>query len=395
MSDMKQLLDTMELIHYITINKDKVFVLLIKGQNYIREIIPDIIILKKFGIKFVIVIDFEDKMKKIEDINNDFTKTIWEIAAVLKKHSLSPMSILGTNISVKKREDSTLARILDIELDTIKYALSKNKIPVIAPLGMDFRGHYHIVSARDLALEVSKQLQPSTIFYISNIEGIKQNDKIVQFLHYESIVKIIEKDEESKPILDILKYSKRVMDEGIRDISILDYKTGNIYTKVLTYDIAGTLISKVDEESIREADIEDINSIYLLIRNETLKNNILPITEEEIEVYINNYLVYVVDSSVVAVGTLKYFGNCAEIAKIATYPRYQGGKKAKALCFELVNKAIKEGLDFVFGLTVNIGMEKLFLSLGFNEIDRSNLPEEWKKNYDFSRPSKSYIKYLK
>lgn len=396
MSNIKKLLDTMELIHYIKINKGKVFVLLIKGQNYIRDIIPDIIILQSFDIKFVIAIEYtEEEKQKIEHINQKFTQIIWEIAAMLKKHSLSPMSILGTNISVKKRDDNDYAQISEIEWDTLKYALLNNKIPVVAPFGMDYRGNYHLVDAKDLALEIAKELSPATIFYISEVEGIKINENVQQFLNYKQVMELIEKNifEKSK-VDDILKYAIKVMDAGIKDISVLSYDTGNIYKKILTYDIAGTLISKVDEEIIRIAEIEDISSIYLLIKNEMERNNILPVTEEEIEETINEYMVYDIDNSVIAAGKLKYYGEGAEIAKIATYPRYQGGKKAKQLCMELVKKAEKENLKFVFGLTINPGMMRLFESIGFKEIARENLPEEWKENYDFKRPSKAFIKYI-
>ena len=35
-------------------------------------------------------------------------------------------------------------------------------------------------------------------------------------------------------------------------------------------------------------------------------------------------------------------------------------------------------------------MWQFFLGLGFVEIDRATLPEEWQKGYDLSRPSKGF-----
>ena len=41
-----------------------------------------------------------------------------------------------------------------------------------------------------------------------------------------------------------------ILDRGIKEFSILKGETGNIYQEVLTYDISGTVISKVDDETI-------------------------------------------------------------------------------------------------------------------------------------------------
>ena len=121
------------------------------------------------------------------------------------------------------------------------------------------------------------------------------------------------------------------------------------------------------------------------------RNNLLPVNEDGIEDDIDSYIVYEIDKSIVAVGKLSYYDeNIAEIAKIATFPRYQGGQRAREVCKALIDKAKEEGLEGVFGLTINPAMMKLFQSLGFEEIDRADLPEKWKEHYDFSRPSKAF-----
>ncbi len=397
MSNIKKLLDTMELIHYIKISKEKFFVFLIKGENYIREIIPDIIILQSFSIKVLLVIDYAEEDKQaVKQINRKFTDALMEISAMLKKHSISPMPISGTNIAVKIKEQGKYPKIKEIELDTVKYAFANHKIPVVSPIGMDYRGNYHFLDSKELTLYLAKELCPSTIFYISDVDGIYINKKLHQFLTYNQVKEVMgTKFILDERVLDILEYSLNAMDHGIKEISILGHETGSIYKKVLTYDIAGTLISKVNDEKIREADIEDINSIYLLVKNEMDKNNILPISEEEIEESIEDYMVYDIDGSVIAAGKIKrYEGECAEIAKIATYPRYQGGKKAQKLCIELAEKARAKGMKYVFGLTVNPGMMSLFESIGFVATSRENLPKNWQEQYDFSRPSKAFIKYF-
>jgi N-acetylglutamate synthase-like GNAT family acetyltransferase len=60
----------------------------------------------------------------------------------------------------------------------------------------------------------------------------------------------------------------------------------------------------------------------------------------------------------------------------------------------LLEEAQKEGLKAVFVLGKDPRMERTFGALGFEEIDRTELPAEWQDGYDVSRPSRAFIKYL-
>jgi N-acetylglutamate synthase-like GNAT family acetyltransferase len=60
----------------------------------------------------------------------------------------------------------------------------------------------------------------------------------------------------------------------------------------------------------------------------------------------------------------------------------------------LLEEAQKEGLEAVFVLGKDPRMERTFGALGFEEIDRAELPAEWQDGYDMSRPSRAFIKYL-
>lgn len=400
-NNIKKLLDTMELIHYIEKFKNKIFVLVVTGEVDIRDIIPDIIILQSFNIKVVIVIGYTEKYKDIAlmDMNNKVTDIILEISGLLKRNDLDPLPSMGTEVFARKLKDrSEYARITGFDLETIEFALKHNKIPIIAPLGIDDRGRYHKLDEKEIALELACKINSNTIFYVSEVDGIEINNKKYQYLNYNQVKDILDKDNiEDKVTKEILSFSYDVMNRGIKEFSILKGETGNIYQEVLTYDISGTVISKVDDEKIRRAEIEDISSIYLLIKNEVARNNLLPVNEDGIEDDIDSYIVYEIDNSIVAVGKLSYYDeNIAEIAKIATFPRYQGGQRAREICKALIEKAREEGLEGVFGLTINPAMMKLFQNLGFEEIDRADLPEKWKEHYDFSRPSRAfYMELLK
>lgn len=392
MENIKTLLDTMELIHYIEKYKDKILVFVVTGKVYIRDIIPDIIILQSFNIKVMLVIGYNEKIKEysVDELNRKMSEIILEISSMLKKNNLDPMPSMGTEVFAKDIKTSEYKKVSGFDIETFEFALKNNKIPIIAPIGMNARGKYLKLDEKDVAMELAIAFKATTVFFISEVDGITLNGNRIQFLTYKDAKKIIGNKNISDNIEDIILYGIKLMEKDIKEFSILEGKTGNIYKEVLTYDISGTLIGKGDDEIIRSADIEDVPSIYLLIKNEMTKKNILPVREDDIEKTVEDYVVYEIDNSIVAAGKLNYYGNVGEIAKMATLPRYQGGKKAKSVCLNLIEKAKEEKLEYVFGLTINESMAKLFISLGFVAVKRESFPIEWQNKYDFTRPSRGF-----
>ncbi|OQY08670.1 MAG: hypothetical protein B6I28_04485 [Fusobacteriia bacterium 4572_132] len=387
MSKIDKLLNTMELVHYMEKFKNKVFIFVVTEKNYIRDIIPDIIILQSFNIKVVLILGYKED-EELEKLMQENNKMILKISSVLKKNHLNPLPFLGSEIYTKKIDGKV--EITGFDTEILKFALNKNKIPIIMPTGMDKRGNYNKLDGKEIALELAKTIKSDMVYLISELDGIEVNGEKRQFLNYSEVIKILKRtDKLDNKTKEILEYSLRLMDFGV-DCGILKGETGNIYGEVFSYDTYGTLIKKVDDERIRNAYIEDVQSIYLLIKNEVNSNNILPIKEDDIEEEISDYIVYDVDNSIVALGKLNDYNEAAEIAKIATFPRYQGGKKAKKLCEKLIKKAAKKGKKYVFGLSVNDKMIRLFEGLNFYEVDRENLPMKWKENYDFTRPSRAF-----
>jgi N-acetylglutamate synthase-like GNAT family acetyltransferase len=91
---------------------------------------------------------------------------------------------------------------------------------------------------------------------------------------------------------------------------------------------------------------------------------------------------------------LKRYGTWAELGAATSLSRERGRRRAGALSLRLLEEAQKEGLEAVFVLGKDPRMERTFGALGFEEIDRAQLPAEWQDGYDMSRPSKAFVKYL-
>ena len=392
MSGFSKLLQTMELIHYIEKFKNRIIILVVRGKMDIRDIIPDIIVLQSFNIKVALIIgNIEDYSRQRElSFNEAAVEIIMDISSILKKNRLKPFISLGSEI-IASNDGGEYGKILSID-DSIKKAIDDNKISVIVPLGMDVRGNYYKILLDDLSLELAKELNSEDIYILSEKDGVSIGGVPYKFLNYNQVWEVVDKDVfEDERVESTMKFALRAMESGIKNIGIISGNTGNIYTELLTYDISGTFISRAEDENIRRAKIDDILSIYLLIKNEVERDNILPVAEKDIEEELNNYIVYEVDSSIIGVGKLNDYGDSVEIAKLAMLPRYRGGKRAGNICRELVKKARVDGKKQVFGLTINRSMMKLFEDIGLKEVKREVLPKKWQEKYDFSRPSKAYL----
>jgi len=177
------------------------------------------------------------------------------------------------------------------------------------------------------------------------------------------------------------------------EIILLDNDPGSLFEEIFTHRGRGTLFTENYPNIIRKAEPKDIQDILLILRSYFEDGKIVLIDEESISKSIADFFVYTVNGAIVATTKLTDFGESAELAKFATLPRYQGKGRARELARHMIEVAWDQGKKQVFALSIEESMWRFFLQLGFKEIDRQELPEQWRKQYDFTRPSKAFIRY--
>ena len=124
------------------------------------------------------------------------------------------------------------------------------------------------------------------------------------------------------------------------------------------------------------------------------KARLLPVDENDIAADIGGFWLCEVDDQLVAVMRLKRYGTWAELGAATSLSRERGRRHSGALVVRLLDEAKKEGLAAVFVLGKDTRMASTFGALGFEEIDRSELPAQWKEHYDMSRPTRAFVKYV-
>ena len=166
----------------------------------------------------------------------------------------------------------------------------------------------------------------------------------------------------------------------------------NLFREVFTHLGSGTLFSEDYSNVFRQASLSDARDIALLMRPYIRSGAVLPINEDDVAGNINSYFLYSVNEQVVAAARLIDYGKAYEIGKLVTLPRYQRKGRARKLIKQLLEKAAADGKEYIFSLTTEERMGDFFESCGLKEIDRSQLPADWKTGYDLKRPSRAYCK---
>ena len=177
-------------------------------------------------------------------------------------------------------------------------------------------------------------------------------------------------------------------------MTVIEDRPGRLFREVFTHEGSGILFNNVVGEVVRQARLEDVTDIALLLRTEIGGGRILPVDDNEIERDIHRIWVYEIDGLVVGCARLKAYGDWAELAQFVTLPRYRGKGHARTLGIRLEEEAATMGIRTLFALSIYGSMGRLFTAQGFRPVDRGGLPPEWQAGYDMKRPSKAYIKEL-
>ena len=232
------------------------------------------------------------------------------------------------------------------------------------------------------------------VFLLSRNPGLVVDHKLLSHCSSEELKEILKNKRNCNISLEILDYLAQQERVKKREYALLSGGSGELFTEVFTHRGSGTLFTNVYSNLIRRAELSDVLEIFRLMKPYLDSGAMRPITEDEVAASINNYQVYIVNDSIVASAQLVRYGMAGEIAKFATLPRYQGKGRARELAKSLMRTAQEQEMEFVFSLSSSKKMWRFFDSLGFKEIPREKLPEEWKAQYDFTRISKAFLREL-
>ncbi|MCB0324354.1 MAG: GNAT family N-acetyltransferase, partial [Bdellovibrionales bacterium] len=246
------------------------------------------------------------------------------------------------------------------------------------------------LALRQCGLAIAEDLRARKVFYLTHVSALEIDGRRRSHLSADEAAELLAANV-------VLNVEGAVLEDAIRanrrsgsEFALLAGTPGAIFNEVFTHIGSGTLFTEAYPNVFRPARLSDVYDIGLLLKPYEEDGSILPMTEERIAEGIEHFFVFTVNDAVVAAARLIDYGVAAEVGKFCTLPRFRGRGRARKLALCLIERARALGKEYVFALSTSSEMWSFFRSLEFIEVARESLPESWRTQYDFTRPSKAF-----
>ena len=261
---------------YVEKYKDDTIVIKYGGNVLIdREVfnnfILDIQILNRLGLSIVVVhgggprIERELKKSNIESkFINGLRVTDQNIINVVEKvliefnkdivESLNNKSSGATQINSKTSsvinvvpENKELGFVgipKRINIEIIKDLIRNNKIPVVAPLGLDEKNQVYNINGDTAAGAIAKSLKSRRLLLMTNVEGVLDKEKkLISEISSEKTLELIKDQTISGGMIPKINTCLDAVNNGVRGVVIMDgRKPHSILNEIFSDSGAGTLI---------------------------------------------------------------------------------------------------------------------------------------------------------
>ena len=215
------------------------------GGKKITEKLKELNIESKF-INGLRVTD-KDTIKVVEEVLSEFNK---KIILSLEKTGIKALQFTSKDNSIIEatKENEELGYVglpTKINNSKIQDSIKSNKIPVIAPLGIDDNNVYNI-NADTAAGAIAKSLNARRLLILSDVEGVLDNQKnLISEINSETSEKLIKQEVITGGMIPKVKNCLDVASNGVKGVCIIDgRKPHSILFELLSDKGSGTLIRK-------------------------------------------------------------------------------------------------------------------------------------------------------
>ena len=182
----------------------------------------------------------------VEDVLIEFNK---EIVDALKNQSCETRRITSKehNIITVKPESENLCFVgtpTHIKTNILKEIIKVDKVPVIAPLGLDENNQTFNINADTVAGSVAKKLKARRLMIISDVEGVLDNEKkLIPEINSNEAKKLINQGIISGGMIPKINNCLDVAGNGVKGVVIIDgRKNHSLLFELLSDKGSGTLI---------------------------------------------------------------------------------------------------------------------------------------------------------
>ena len=240
-------------------------------REVFNNFILDIQILNKLGLSTVVVHGGGPRIKRELEKSNIESKFInglrvsdEKIINIVEKvliefnrdivESLNSKSSEATQINSKKsnvinvvpenKELGFVGTPKRINTEIIKDIIRNNKIPVVAPLGLDEKNQVYNINGDTAAGAIAKSLKSRRLLLMTNVEGVLDKEKkLITEISAEKTLELIKDQTISGGMIPKINTCLDAVSNGVRGVVIMDgRKPHSILNEIFSDSGAGTLI---------------------------------------------------------------------------------------------------------------------------------------------------------
>ena len=206
--------------------------------------------LNELGIKSTFIkglrVTGKETIKIVENVLIEFNK---EIVKSLIKQDCESQSINSKenniiNVVQENRELGFVGSPTNINKSIIDKIVSKNKVPVIAPLGLCKDNQTYNINADTVAGSIAKKLKARRLIIMSDVEGVlDSNNKLITEINSVSVKNLIENEIITGGMIPKINNCLDVASNGVKGVVIIDGRKNNsLLYELLSDKGSGTLI---------------------------------------------------------------------------------------------------------------------------------------------------------
>jgi len=233
--------------------------------------IEDVVVLKKLGFNPIVVhgggkrinsklsevniksnfinglrVTDKDTINIVEDVLIEFNK---EIVEALNELACKAKKITSkeNNIITVVQENKDLGFVgtpTEINKDLLTETIKANKVPVVAPLGLDKDNQTFNINADTAAGSIAIELKARRLMIISDVEGVLDSEKkLIPEINSKKANELIDQEVISGGMIPKIKNCLNVASNGVKAVVIIDgRKNHSLLFELLSDKGSGTLI---------------------------------------------------------------------------------------------------------------------------------------------------------
>lgn len=303
-------------------------------------------------------------------------------------------------------------KVRDVDAQTIQHALDNGDIVFVTPIGYSPTGEAFNLAMEDVAASVAVALDAEKLIFLIDAGGLpplpgaktkraraQEISRELAAAEAEKLFKAAAQSPElsgmSDDTLRALDATVRASKGGVARTHLIPREVdGALLMELFSYGGIGTMITEARLEMLRDATIDDVGGVLMLIEPLEADGTLVRRGREKLEAEIGQFTVLEHDGVIAGCAAIYPFAreSLAEMACFVVAPTYRGHNYGEELLARMESKARAQRIKRLFVLTTRTA--HWFIEHGFVEGSLDELPEARQKLYNFQRQSKIFLKKL-